>query len=268
MTGTSGDADLPAVQALLNFAGKVVVVTGAGSGVGRGIAQRFAEAGAGVVVHYRRSQQGARDVVAQIAAMGGRAVASQSDLNTMAGAEALMVDAEQTFGRIDVIVNNAGAYPLHPLLDMTEKEWDAVLDANLRSVFACAQAAARHMVAQGLGGAIVNIASIEAVNPAPLHSHYNAAKAGVVMFTRSAALELGEHRIRVNSVSPGLIWREGIEDQWPEGVQLWRAAAPLTRLGAPEDVADACLFLASPAARWITGVNLVVDGGVMTHQVF
>jgi len=268
MAGARDDARPPSVQELLNFTGKVVVVTGAGSGVGRGIAQRFAEAGADVVVHYRRSEQGARDVVAQIADMGRRAVALQSDLHTMAGAEELMVDAEQVFGGIDVIVNNVGAYPLHPLLEMTEEEWDAVVDANLRSVFACTQAAARHMIARDLGGAIVNIASIEAENPAPFHSHYNAAKAGVVMFTRSAALELGPHGIRVNTVSPGLIWREGIEDQWPEGVQRWQAAAPLTRLGRPEDVADACLFLASLAARWITGANLVVDGGVMTHQVF
>ncbi|MDQ4078313.1 MAG: SDR family oxidoreductase, partial [Chloroflexota bacterium] len=124
------------------------------------------------------------------------------------------------------------------------------------------------MIEQGAGGAIVNIASIEAERPAPLHAHYNAAKGGVLMYTRSAALELGPHGIRVNAVSPGLIWREGIEEQWPEGVARWREAAPLTRLGRPEDVADACLFLASPAARWISGTNLVVDGGVLVRPAF
>jgi NAD(P)-dependent dehydrogenase (short-subunit alcohol dehydrogenase family) len=153
-------------------------------------------------------------------------------------------------------------------MQMTEVEWDAVIDANLRSVAACTRAGAARMMARGRGGCIVNIASIEAENPAPLHSHYNAAKAGVIMFTRSAAAELGPHGIRVNAVSPGLIWRAGIEREWPDGVERFQAAAPLGRLGMSDDVADACLFLASPGARWITGANLVVDGGVMTHQIF
>ena len=151
---------------------------------------------------------------------------------------------------------------------MTENEWDAVVNANLRSVFLCTQAAAKHMMAQGEGGAIINISSIEGENPAPTHSHYNAAKGGVLMHTRAAAHELGPHSIRVNAVSPGLIWREGIEVAWADGVERWKKRAPLTRLGMPADVADACLFLASPAARWITGANLRVDGGVMTCQIF
>ena len=129
------------------------------------------------------------------------------------------------------------------------------------------QAVAKRMIEQG-GGAIVNIASIEAENAAPMHAHYCAAKAGVAMLTQAAAQELGGHGIRVNCVSPGLIWRDGIEDAWPEGVERWKAAAPLTRLGRPKDIADACLFLASDAAAWITGVNLRVDGGVMTNQIF
>jgi NAD(P)-dependent dehydrogenase (short-subunit alcohol dehydrogenase family) len=152
---------------------------------------------------------------------------------------------------------------------MSEEEWDRVVDTNLKSVFLGTQAAARQMKGQDPpGGAIVNIASIEGESPAPLHSHYNAAKAGVIMHTRAAALELGPHGIRVNSVSPGLIWRPGIEEDWPEGVEHWQQAAPLTRLGRPEDVADACLFLASPAARWITGANLRVDGGVLSRPAF
>jgi NAD(P)-dependent dehydrogenase (short-subunit alcohol dehydrogenase family) len=118
------------------------------------------------------------------------------------------------------------------------------------------------------GGAIVNITSIESENPAPNHSHYNAAKGGVLMFTRASAYELAPHGIRVNAVAPGLIWREGLERDWPDGVQRWQKTAPLKRLGLPDDVADACLFLASPAARWITGASLLVDGGVMTHQIF
>jgi NAD(P)-dependent dehydrogenase (short-subunit alcohol dehydrogenase family) len=142
------------------------------------------------------------------------------------------------------------------------------MNANLRSVFLCTQAAARQMVAQASGGAIVNITSIEAENPAPNHSHYNASKGGVLMYTRAAASELGQYGIRVNAVAPGLIWKDNIEQTWPAGVARWRQAAPLGRLGMPEDVADACLFLVSPAARWITGASLTVDGGVMTHQIY
>jgi len=121
---------------------------------------------------------------------------------------------------------------------------------------------------RGDGGAIVNIASIEGLQPAFDHSHYAASKAAVIMHTRAAALELGRAGIRVNSVSPGVIEAPGIEESWPEGVARWRAAAPLERLGHPSDVADAVLFLVSPAARWITGANLVVDGGVLARNTW
>jgi NAD(P)-dependent dehydrogenase (short-subunit alcohol dehydrogenase family) len=114
----------------------------------------------------------------------------------------------------------------------------------------------------------VNVASIEGLRPAPEHSHYVAAKSGVLAYTRSAALELGPHGIRVNAVSPGLIWREGIEEAWPEGVASFRSRAPLGRLGRPEEVAEACLFLSSPRASFITGANLVVDGGILTAPAF
>lgn len=268
MRAGSYDDPPPPVHDLLDFTGRVVIVTGAGSGIGRGIALRFAQSGAAVAVHYHSSEDGAFEMVHQIEAMGQQAIAIGANLTSWSAAQYLIARAEEAFRHVDVLVNNAGTYPLHALLEMTETEWDAVVDANLRSVAACTRAAATSMIAQGIGGCIVNIASIEAENPAPLHSHYNAAKAGVVMFTRSAAAELGPHGIRVNAVSPGLIWREGIEQGWPEGVERFQAVAPLRRLGHAEDVADACLFLASPAARWITGANLVVDGGVMTHQIF
>jgi NAD(P)-dependent dehydrogenase (short-subunit alcohol dehydrogenase family) len=151
---------------------------------------------------------------------------------------------------------------------MTPAQWDDMLSNNLRSVFLCTRTAARQMIAQVTGGAIVNITSIEAENPAPLHSHYDASKAGVLAYTRASAHELAPYGVRVNAVAPGLIWREGIEQAWPEGVERWQRSAALKRLGHPEDVADACLFLASPGARWITGASLTVDGGVMTHQIF
>jgi NAD(P)-dependent dehydrogenase (short-subunit alcohol dehydrogenase family) len=117
-------------------------------------------------------------------------------------------------------------------------------------------------------GAIVNVASIEGTHVAPLHAHYNAAKAAVLMYTRAAAREFGQHNIRVNAVSPGLIWRHGLDLAWPDGVQRYTRAAPLGRLGTADDVADACLFLVSDGARWITGAELVVDGGVLTNTVY
>lgn len=260
--------NIPSPKTLLDFTGKVAIVTGSGSGLGSGIALRFAEAGAAVVVNYRSSAVGAQAVVAQIEAAGGRAVAVQADVTQKASVESLIQQTVDAFGRLDVLVNNAGLYPLSTLVEMSEAEWDEVVNSNLRSTFLCTQAAAKQMIAQGQGGAIVNIASIEAENPAPMHSHYNAAKGGVVMHTAAAANELGLYGIRVNAVSPGLIWREGIEQGWPDGVERFLKAAPLSRLGRPDDIADACLFLASPAARWITGANLRVDGGVMTKQIF
>jgi NAD(P)-dependent dehydrogenase (short-subunit alcohol dehydrogenase family) len=259
--------NIPSPPELLDFRAKAVIVTGAGRGLGAGIALRFAQAGAAVLVAYQSSEAGARTVVETIRAGGGQATAAPADLTRRAEAERLVERCLEDFGRLDVLVNNAGVYPLAPLLEMKEEEWDLVVDSNLGSVHLCTQAAARAMTTQKREGAIVNIASIEGTNPAPLHSHYAAAKAGVLQYTRSAALELGPS-IRVNAVSPGLIWREGLERDWPEGVERYSRAVPLKRLGRPDDVADACLFLASPAARWITGAELVVDGGVLTHTVY
>ncbi|HXT35282.1 MAG TPA: 3-oxoacyl-ACP reductase family protein [Chloroflexota bacterium] len=260
--------DIPNVNSLLDFSGKVALVTGSGGGLGRTIATRFAEAGAKVVVHYHSSEAGAHEVMRRITADGGQASAYQADVTNAEEVAGLIRQAVETYGRLDALINNAAKQPLVSLLEMTPDQWDETITTNLRGVFLCTQAAAKRMIAQGDGGAIVNITSIEAENPAPSHSHYNASKGGVLMYTRAAAHELGPHGIRVNAVAPGLIWREGLERDWPEGVARWRQAAPLGRLGLPADVADACLFLASPAARWITGASLTVDGGVMTHQIF
>ena len=259
---------IPHPHNLLDFTNKVTIVTGSGSGLGTGIAKRFAQAGSAVVINYRSSKSGAKSVVDKIVSEGSKAIAIQADVTKKEEIESMIAQTVDAFGQIDVLINNSGIYPRSFLVDMDETEWDAVINANLRSVFLCTQAVAKQMIAQGQGGAIVNISSIEGENPAPMHSHYNAAKGGVLMHTMAAAGELGKHNIRVNAVSPGLIWREGIEEAWPDGVERWQKAAPLTRLGMYDDVADACLFLTSPGARWITGANLRVDGGVMTNQIF
>jgi len=257
--------EVPEVGRLLDFAGRVVVVTGAGSGLGAAVARRFAQAGARVVVHYRSSVAGASALVEELG--GGRAVAIEADLTQAEEAESLMQAAVRDFGRLDVLVNNAGIYPLAGVLDMRLEQWSEVVAANLTSVFLCTQAAARRMNPDR-GGAVVNVTSIEAARALPSHSHYAATKAAAEAHTRAAAQELGPLGIRVNAVAPGLIWRQGIEQAWPDGVRRWESASPLGRMGRPEEVADACLFLASPAASWITGATLTVDGGVSVRSPF
>jgi NAD(P)-dependent dehydrogenase (short-subunit alcohol dehydrogenase family) len=255
-------------QASTNCSGQVVVVTGAGTGIGSEIAIRFAEAGANVVVHYHTSSSSAQSVVSRIQALGREGILLQANLTRSEEVDRLFAETVTKLGKVDVLINSAGIYPHVPLLEITPEDWHQVLDANLTTVFLCTQAASRRMITQGSGGVIVSIASIEAENPTPGHAHYCAAKAAVVMFTRTAARELGQYGIRVNAVSPGVVWREGIEKAWPDGVSRWLRTVPLGRLGQATDVADACMFLASPSARWITGTNLLVDGGIMTCQVY
>jgi len=255
------------VSEMFGLAGRAGVVTGASGGIGRGIALLLAEAGAAVVVAYHRGKDAADELVAEIERRGGRALSLGADATKADEVERLVSACVEEFGGIDILVNNAGAYPMAALLEMPEDAWDEMLAVNLRSAFLCTQVAGRRMIDRG-GGSIVNIASIEAENPAPMHAHYCTAKAGLAMLTQASAAELGRHGIRVNTISPGLIWREGIDEAWPDGVKRWREAAPLARLGTPEDVAKACLFLVSDAAAWISGANLRVDGGVMTSQIF
>lgn len=258
----------PHPQTFFDFTNKVVIVTGGSSGIGQGIAFRFAQVNANVLFTYFQNKAGGEETLAQVEAISGTATAVQADVTQKSAVENMVEQAVTQYGRVDILINNAGIYPPSSLEEMDEQEWDDVINANLRSTFLCTQAVAKQMIAQGSGGAIINIASIEGENPAPMHAHYNAAKGGVIMLTKAAAQEFGKHKIRVNTVSPGLIWRQGIEEAWPDGVARWQKAAPLTRLGQPDDIADACLFLASPAARWISGINLRVDGGVMTNQIF
>lgn len=250
-----------------DFSERTVIVTGGGQGIGAAIAAAFASRGARTVVHYRSNQDAAESVVAGISDSGGDAIALAAHLDREDEVDQLFSLADKAFGPVDVLVNNAGTFPNSPLLEITPEQWRQMYADNVESTFLCTRAAARIMKRSG-GGAIVNIASISAMNPGPDHAHYNSAKAAVVMFTRSAAQELGTYNIRVNAVAPGLVNRPGLEEQWPDGVRRYRQAAPLSCLVQPEDVANACVFLASDAAASITGAVLPVDSGVTSAQIY
>ncbi|MFD4508350.1 SDR family NAD(P)-dependent oxidoreductase [Streptomyces sp. NPDC058457] len=249
--------------------GQVALVTGAGGGIGRAIARRLAEEGAAVALHCLTAVGAAHEAASGITAGGGRATVVQGDLSDEETCHRVVREAaEWGGGRLTALVNNAAVQPVQPLPGMTAADWRAVVDTDLTSVFACTQAAAEIMRAQSGAGAITHIASIEATHPAPGHAHYSTAKAAVVMHARAAALEYGRLGIRVNTVSPGLIDREGLAADWPEGVRRWQEAVPTGRLGSVDDVANAVVFLTSPLASWITGHDLVVDGGVSARPTW
>ncbi|WP_449280730.1 SDR family NAD(P)-dependent oxidoreductase [Leucobacter sp.] len=268
-------ADLPDLN------GQRVLVTGASGGIGGGIARRFAAAGARVAVHYRGATAASTDavfaLVEEVRQHGGEAVAVRADLSVPGSAALLVDEAARALGGLDGLVNNAGIQPLAPLAETSRAEWDEVLGTNLGAVFELSREAAAAMTgapdrdpAAGGGSSgsgetrwITHIASIEASRPAPAHAHYAVAKAGLVMHARAAALELGPRGIRVNTVSPGLVDRPGLAEAWPEGVESWIAHAPLGRLATAEDIGNACVLLASPAASFVTGQDLAVDGGML-----
>ena len=249
--------ELPTPSEMIRLDGRVIVVTGAGGGIGGGIARRLIAAGATVVAHTRSSP------VDHLGADG----TVTADLTDPDAAEQV-VQAAVDCGRIDGLVNNAGIQPVVHFTEMSDDQWTEMIDTNLTAAHRLTAAAAEAMRAQGTGGSIVHVASIEGRQPTDFHGHYATAKAGLIMHARAAAGAYGPHGIRVNSVSPGLIDRPGLADDWSEGVDRWHAAAPLGRMGTPEDVGDACVFLCSDLARWITGADLVVDGGVLTRPTW
>jgi len=174
----------------------------------------------------------------------------------------LIAFAMEKFGRIDALINNAAIQPHSLFIEMTDSQWNEMINVNLTVSHQLTQTFAKTAIKQKSTGSVVNISSIEGTQPAFGHGHYGVSKAAMLMHTKVAAQELGAHGIRVNAVSPGLIGRPGIEDAWPEGVERWLKRAPLSRMGTPRDVGDACVFLCSPLAQWITGNNLIVDGGM------
>ncbi|XRD25891.1 3-oxoacyl-[acyl-carrier-protein] reductase [Lysinibacillus fusiformis] len=242
--------------------GKVVVVTGASRGIGRAIALKLADEGAKVVVNYSGSQAKAEEVVAIIQEGGGEAIAVQASVSQTEEVTALMDTAVKTFGSLDILVNNAGITRDNLLMRMKEDEWDDVLDTNLKGVFLCTKAVTRQMMKQR-AGRIINISSIVGVAGNADQANYVAAKAGVIGLTKTTAKELASRNILVNAIAPGFIETE-MTDQLPEDIkQGMLTQIPLAKLGQPEDIAKAVVFLASEDANYMTGQTLHIDGGMV-----
>jgi 3-oxoacyl-[acyl-carrier protein] reductase len=237
---------------------RVVFITGAGHGIGRAIAEAFARNGDRVVVADREETR-AREVAGAIADTGGDALPLAVDVRD-AAIEQAVAAAVAEFGEIDVLVNNAGIYPNTLVVEMEEAEWDAVFAVNVKGMFLVSRAVARRMIARGTGGRMVNISSGSARSARVGAAHYCASKAAVEMFTKVLAMELAPHGIVVNAVAPGLIEVPGwsLRDEY---ISALVAATPMGRIGQPEDIARAVLYLASPEATFITGSILSVDGG-------
>ena len=242
---------------------KVALVTGASKGIGRAIAQRFIEEGAKVAFTYLSSVEKGQALEAELIALGGEAKGFRSDASSGEQAEKLINDIVEHFGQIDIIVNNAGITRDTLMLRMTEEDFDSVISTNLKSVFNTTKHAQRYMIKQR-SGSIINISSIVGIKGNVGQSNYAASKAGIIGFTKSVALELGSRGVRCNAVAPGFIETEmtGVLDE--KVVQTWRDAIPLKRGGQPEDVANACVFLASDLAAYVSGQVLQVDGGLLT----
>lgn len=242
--------------------GKVAVVTGASKGIGAGIAKSLAAAGAAVVVNYAASREGADKVVADIAAKGGKAVAVQADVSRRADVERLFAETERVFGRLDVLVNNAGIYKFDSLEAVTEAEYRRQFDINVLGTILATQAALKLFGAEG--GSVINIGSVASKAGLPGLTVYAATKGAVDTITQVLANELAPRKIRVNVIAPGGVETEGVHAIDIMGSDMEKqmiARTPLGRLGQPEDIARVAVFLASDQSGWVTGERLVVSGG-------
>lgn len=248
----------------LSLTGKVAVITGAKRGIGKAIALAFAEAGASVAVCSRVVHDGQLQAVAdEIKRCGQRCLAMQADVSKKADVDTMVQEVIDTFGAIDILINNAAVSINVPLMDTLEDDWDSIMNVDLKGYFLCAQAAGRRMI-ERKGGTIINIASRLGMKATPTMGAYSVAKAGELMLTRVLALELAKENIRVNAIAPGIVRTEGTESllSEPEVLKRFESTIPLGKIAEPGDIVGAALFLASDASAHITGHTIVVDGGV------
>jgi len=242
--------------------GKVAVVTGASKGIGAAIAKQLATEGAKVVVNYSSSKKDADKVVDEIAKDGGKAIAVQANVSNQADIERLFADTKKAFGRLDVLVNNAGIYEFSPLENVTEEHFHKHFNLNVLGLLLASQAAAK--LFDSAGGSIINISSIASTLAIPNSAVYSGSKGAVDAFTRSLAAELGPRKIRVNAVRPGMVETEGTHSAGIAESDMRKqveAQTPLGRIGQPQDIASTVVFLASSDSSWITGETLVISGG-------
>ncbi|HEY8600501.1 MAG TPA: 3-oxoacyl-[acyl-carrier-protein] reductase [Thermomicrobiales bacterium] len=243
-------------------AGRVALVTGGAKGIGQAIALRLAQDGIAVAVNYRGSAEAAAETVRQITAAGGRAIALAGDVAAAPEAAKLVADTVAEFGRLDILVNNAGITRDNLAMRMSEDDWDAVLTTNLKGAFLCAKAALRPLLKARESGRIISISSVVGIMGNAGQVNYSSAKAGLIGMTKSLAREVASRGITVNAVAPGFIRTDmtaALGSEVQEGILK---TIPLGYLGEPTDIADAVAFLASPAARYITGQVISVDGGM------
>jgi NAD(P)-dependent dehydrogenase (short-subunit alcohol dehydrogenase family) len=251
----------------LRFSDQSVIVTGAKGGIGKVIALAFANAGANVAVCDRIVDDGMLASVAEeIESLGRRSLAVAVDVRVPEQVNDLVRQTVDRFGRVDILINNAGASFVCPAEEMSPNGWSTIIDINLKGTFFCSQAAGKVMIQQN-GGKIISVASIDGIRGSPMMAHYGASKAGIINLTKSLAMEWAKHNIRVNAIAPGPIETEGaaaLGRLTPEERQEQTALIPLGRRGQPKDVADAALFLASEASSFITGETIVVQGGPLS----
>ncbi len=240
----------------------MALVTGGSRGIGRAVALKLASLGAKVAVNYRANEAAAQEVVKEIEAQGGEAMAMQGDVRDAQQAKALVDKTLEAFGRLDILVNNAGITKDTLLMRMSESDWDLVLDTNLKGAFHCTKAAQRPMIKQHYGR-IINITSLSGLVGQVGQANYSAAKAGLVGFTKALAKELGSRNITVNAVAPGYVPTDLTADLPQEMIEGMLSLTPLGRPGTAEDIANAVAFFASEEASYITGQVLRVDGGLM-----
>ena len=245
----------------MSLAGRVALVTGGQQGIGQAAATALAHAGTDVAVNWLDDGHAAQSVADRVHRAGRQALLIQGDVADVGSAAAMVAQVTARFGRLDILVNNAGIFPRVPFLELTEAVWDSVLGVNLKGAAFMAQAAAKAMIAGGAGGAIINLSS-QAVRGSALGAHYSASKAGLIGLTRSIALELAPHRIRVNAIAPGVVDtaqpRGGFTEQ---GLADLATTLPLGRLGTAADIANAVVFLASDKSAFMTGEMVHINGG-------